>query len=181
MNDVKFSRYLSYILRHHPEEANVKLDDDGFCDVKTLINNVDKKYKGITLEYLQKIVEEDNKGRYMFNEDMTMIRANQGHSVGSIKFDEVKPPDVLYHGTAKKNLESIKTKGILKGTRHHVHLSRDIETASSVGKRHGELVILKINSKKMAEDKIKFYISKNGVFLCDYIAPEYFEVIEGDK
>lgn len=181
MNDVKFSRYLSYILRHHPEEANVKLDDDGFCDVKTLINNVDNKYKGITLEYLQKIVEEDNKGRYMFNEDMTMIRANQGHSVGSIKFDEVKPPGVLYHGTAKKNLESIKTKGILKGARHHVHLSRDIETASSVGKRHGELVILKINSKKMAEDKIKFYISKNGVFLCDYIAPEYFEVIEGDK
>lgn len=177
MNDVKFSRYLSYILRHNPSDINITLDNEGYCQVETLIENLKKKNYNVDLDYLKKIVREDNKGRYSFNKDMSKIRANQGHSVQKISFKEVVPPDNLYHGTAKKYLESILKKGIVKGNRHHVHMSSDIETASKVGKRHGELVLIIIDSKKMKEDNIKFYISENGVYLCDYIAPKYFKVV----
>lgn len=177
MNDVKFSRYLSYILRHNPQEANIILDNEGYCCVNTLIENINKNRYNIDLDYLKKIVKEDNKGRYSFNSDMTKIRANQGHSVQKISFKEVVPPDVLYHGTATKYIDSILQKGIVKGNRHHVHMSKDIETAKKVGKRHGELVLLSIDSKKMREDNIKFYISDNGVYLCDFVSPKYFKII----
>lgn len=177
MNDVKFSRYLSYILRHNPSDINITLDNEGYCEVETLLKNLNKKKYNVDLDYLKKIVKEDNKGRYSFSGDMTKIRANQGHSVTKISFEEAEPPDILYHGTAKKYLESILEKGIVKGNRHHVHMSSDIETASRVGKRHGDLIVLIIDSKKMREDNIKFYISENGVYLCDYIAPKYFKVV----
>lgn len=54
---------------------------------------------------------------------------------------------------------------------------KDIETASIVGKRHGDLVILEVDSESMFKDGIKFYLSKNNVWLCDYVKVEYIKEI----
>ena len=67
--------------------------------------------------------------------------------------------------------------GLIKKERQHVHLSKDIETASIVGKRHGDLVILEVDSESMFNDGIKFYLSKNNVWLCDYVKVEYIKEI----
>lgn len=109
-----------------------------------------------------------------FNEDKTRIRANQGHSIDiNLALIPQQPPEFLYHGTAQGNIESILEKGIEKRSRQHVHLSQDKETATKVGMRHGKPIILIINTGKMFEDGLKFYLSENNVWLTDFVDATY--------
>ena len=177
-NDSKISKYISLILRHKPEEIGLKLDEHGYLGVLDLIEGLNKSYEGFSMDDLERIVREDSNGRYSFNEDKSKIRANQGHSIKvDLGLEPIKPPKVLYHGTRRKYLESILKNGLIKKERQYVHLSKDIETASIVGKRHGDLVILEVDSESMFNDGIKFYLSKNNVWLCDYVKVEYIKEI----
>lgn len=120
----------------------------------------------------------NKKGRYEFNDDGSKIRARQGHSVNvDVGLTETKPPMVLYHGTAIKSINNIMQTGLEKRSRLYVHLSKDIKTATNVGLRHGELVMLEINSQQMYEDGFKFYISNNGVWLVDNVPVKYLKVL----
>lgn len=171
------SKFLSLILRHKPEEVNLKLDKNGWANINELIDKC--RSKGIELNFnqLRIIVETNNKKRFTFNEDFTKIRANQGHSIEvDVKLEEIKPPEFLYHGTSEKNLELILESGIKKMNRLHVHLSSEKITAEKVGQRHGKPIIFIINTNDMYKDGIKFYLSKNNVWLTDYIAPKYIKI-----
>lgn len=157
---------LSFLLRHDTE---YKFDKNGWREVKDLVKN-----HNYTFDELVEIVDTNDKKRYEFNSDKTKIRARQGHSIDvDVELKETIPPDILYHGTATRFLESIYEKGILKGSRKYVHLSKDEETAVKVGQRHGKPFVLKINAKKMVEDGCKFYLSNNDVWLTDYIDKKY--------
>jgi putative RNA 2'-phosphotransferase len=163
------SKFLAYILRHKPEQANLKLDKDGWVSVYDLINNTD-----ISLLELEEIVKTDDKQRYSFNSNRTMIKANQGHSTNVvIKFTKKTPPAILYHGTSSRFWESIQKIGLDKMNRQYVHLSIDEETAYKVGIRHGEPIILQINCLAMVKDGYDFFISDNGVWLTDNVPPKY--------
>lgn len=173
-NDENLGRFISLILRHHPETIGITLDKNGWAKVSELIYGMNKACKNIDMITLERIVKENNKKRYIFNEDKTKIRANQGHSINvDVELKEANPPNILYHGTASRFLDGIKTKGILKGGRQYVHLSKDIETAISVGKRHGNPIVLKIDVLKMQKDGYIFYISENGVWLSSEIPYKY--------
>jgi len=163
------SKFLALLLRHKPELANLKVNDEGWISVDELIKNTD-----FTLNELKNIVSTDNKKRYSFNNTFSYIRANQGHSINvKMNFKEFIPSDYLYHGTSKKYCQSICETGIKKMNRQYVHLSQDINTANMVGKRHGEPIIFKINAIQMYNDGIKFYISENNVILTEYIDKKY--------
>jgi putative RNA 2'-phosphotransferase len=90
----------------------------------------------------------------------------------------MKPPAVLYHGTAQKNYSSIQRDGLKKMNRHAVHLSEDIETAMSVGSRHGKPIVFKIHADEMDADGIKFNLSNNGVWLTEYVNPKYISIAD---
>ena len=108
-----------------------------------------------------------------------MIRANQGHSIPvDVELEEQEPPEVLYHGTALRFLESIQKQGLLPMSRLYVHLSGDVETAQAVGKRHGRPVVLKVHSGDMHRDGHKFFRSQNGVWLAKKVDVGYFEQLE---
>lgn len=171
----KTSKFLSYVLRHHPELINLNLDENGWANVDELITKSKRdSYQGLTIEDLNEIVETNDKKRFIFNEDKTRIRANQGHSIDiNLALIPQKPPEFLYHGTAQSNIDSIFEKGIEKRNRQHVHLSQDIETATKVGMRHGKPVILTINTEKMFDDGIEFYLSENNVWLTDFVDIKY--------
>ena len=178
MDLIKLSKFISLILRHKPEIINVKLDKHGYVDTDLLINNINENSKyEIDFETLKHIVDTDNKNRYSFNDDFTKIRANQGHSINvDVGLKECQPPDILYHGTCKEYLDSIMNNGINSKSRLYVHLSKDTETAINVGKRHGEPVILEIDTKRMYRHGSKFYLSKNNVWLTKYVPKKYIKI-----
>ena len=169
----RIGKFLSLVLRHKPKEANLTLDPNGWTDTKSLLKNVN-----IDLTELDWIVSNDNKERFSYNDNKTKIRANQGHSISEIdlNLDEIQDiPEYLYHGTSTSVLSILIQEGIKKMKRNYIHLSKDIETATIVGKRKGNnIVIIKIDSKQMYKDNIEIYISKNNVYLTDYVNPKYF-------
>ena len=128
------------------------------------------------MQILEKIVNDDDKNRYSFNGDKTMIRANQGHSIPvDVELKKLNPPDILYHGTGEKYVESIKKQGLIRKNRLYVHLSDNIEIAEKVGKRHGKPVIYEIDCKKMIEDGIEFLKSENNVWLVESVPVKYLK------
>jgi putative RNA 2'-phosphotransferase len=171
---IKLSRFLSYVLRHKPDEIDLTIDPQGWVSVEELLQKAQQAGKPITRELLETIVENDDKQRYSFNADGSMIRANQGHSVEiDLNLTPIEPPEFLFHGTAVRNVSSIREHGLLKQKRHHVHLSENEETAKRVGARYGKPVILTISAKAMAEAGHTFYRSENHVWLTDSVPAEF--------
>lgn len=167
------SKFISLILRHKPETIGIALDEHGWANVDELIDGINNANK-FTKEMLEKIVEEDDKQRYSFNEDKTLIRANQGHSIPvDVELEEVVPPQYLWHGTGMKYVSSIKKLGLIPKSRLYVHLSTDEHTAKKVGERHGIAVLYRIDAGRMHEDGYKFYLSKNGVYLTKEVPSKY--------
>lgn len=167
----RVSRFISLILRHKTEIIGIELDEHGWA-------NVDKLLKGVEIDFdtLEKIVREDEKGRYSFNDDKTKIRANQGHSINvDVELEEKIPPDVLYHGTGQKYVDSINKIGLIPKTRLYVHMTEDLEVAKLTGQRHGKLALYEIDAKQMLNDGIKFYKSKNNVWLTKCVDIKYLK------
>ncbi len=175
----KLSVFISLVLRHNPDAAGIKLDEHGWANVDELIEGIKNTGRQIDMDVLEEIVRTDNKQRYSFNENKTLIRANQGHSIPvDVELEEQQPPQYLYHGTADRFLDSIITEGLKPMNRLYVHLSKDEETAVKVGKRHGKPVVLKIKAEEMWKDGIKFYLSQNGVWLTKYVDKKYIEIVQ---
>lgn len=172
----RFSKLISYILRHNPAEAGIQLDNHGWAPVDQLLVYLNKKDEQVNLDLLKHIVSTNSKKRFSFNDDYTMIRASQGHSVEvDLDYTPSTPPEHLYHGTVKESVPVILEKGIAKMQRHHVHLSKDKETATQVGSRRGKPVILTINAHAMHAKGYSFYLSDNGVWLTDHVPPQFIE------
>ncbi|WP_343604589.1 RNA 2'-phosphotransferase [Fluviicola sp.] len=177
MKDLKhISKFLSLVLRHKPQEIGITPDANGWVDVDELIEKCNLKKRHLDFETLEEVVAGNDKQRFSFNEDLTRIRANQGHSIEiDLDYEAVEPPGFLYHGTVDKFLGNIRAEGLKKMNRHHVHLSKDLETAVKVGSRRGKPVILTVDAVRMNQDGYSFYRSKNGVWLCDQVPVEYIQ------
>jgi putative RNA 2'-phosphotransferase len=173
---------LSYVLRHQPEAIGLYLDSEGWADIDTLIAQAGQMGKSLDRRVIQIVVDSNDKKRFAISEDGRRIRAVQGHSAKSvtIKRTEKSPPEFLYHGTASRFLASIYVQGLVPGSRHHVHLSQDPQTAIAVGRRHGKPIVLKIAARQMSLEGHKFFLAENGVWLTDYVPP-IFLVQFGDS
>lgn len=172
------SRFISLILRHKPQVIGISLDEHGWARVDELINGI-AKTRPFNMAMLEEIVRTDNKQRYSFNEDKTLIRANQGHSIPvDVELEEKIPPKMLWHGTGEKYVESIDENGLLPKTRLYVHLSGDYDTAVKVGSRHGNPIVYEVDTDKMQKDGFIFYQSVNGVWLTKRVPPKYLKKLK---
>jgi putative RNA 2'-phosphotransferase len=174
----KRSKFFSQLLRHRPELIDLELEEGGWADTKEFLEKINDYKNGepITFQELEYIVTTNDKQRFGFNEDKTKIRANQGHSTKvKMNYQPSTPPQILYHGTATKNVDSILKSGLLKGSRQYVHLSMDVETAQKVGSRHGTTYIFKIETFKMQKAGLEFYQADNGVWLIDFVPKEFLK------
>lgn len=168
----KVSKYLSFLLRHKPETIDLKLDEHGWALIDELIAKTSEFE--LSTELLEVVVETNDKQRFALDSEKRRIRANQGHSIDvDLALTPLMPPDVLFHGTAERFIESILTQGLVRQKRHHVHLSGSQGVASAVGKRYGKLVMLEINAKAMHQAGYQFYRSVNNVWLVDRVPPNY--------
>jgi len=161
---------------HKVDVHPVTLDEHGWADVEELLAGICSTGRKMDRDILEEIVATDKKQRYSFSQDKKLIRANQGHSIPvDVELKEQEPPEILYHGTAEAFLDAINAEGLKPMSRLYVHLSKDVETAVKVGKRHGKPVVLQIRSGEMHRDGQPFYLSENGVWLTKKVACGYFE------
>ena len=174
---IKLSKYLSYVLRHHPESVGLELEEGGWVPVDALRDACRRDGHPISLAQLRHVVATNDKRRFSFDATGRRIRANQGHSVEvDLELDPLEPPELLFHGTVDRFLGSIRGEGLRRGSRHHVHLSGDEPTARRVGSRRGRPVVLVVEAGRILCDGHTFYQSENGVWLTDAVPPEYLRM-----
>lgn len=171
---VRYSKFLSLILRHKPETIGLRLDGQGWTDVDELLTKAQAHGVTLTRPQLEQIVATNDKQRFALSPDGQRIRANQGHSIQvDLGLEPQIPPPHLYHGTATRFLDSIRQQGLLARGRDYVHLSADMETAIRVGQRHGKPSVLLIQAEAMHQAGVLFYRSANGVWLVAQVPPQY--------
>lgn len=174
--DKAVSKFLSYVLRHHPEEIGLNLDAGGWVNLMTLIEQVNIHFKKAVLdpERLRCIVANSEKQRFAIDEERGVIRANQGHSLElELNHPEADPPTLLYHGTAERFIASIRQSGLTKQGRHAVHLTADRDLAKQTGSRHGKPLVLSILARSMLMHGFKFQLTPNSVWLTEHVPPIY--------
>jgi putative RNA 2'-phosphotransferase len=170
------SKFLSLVLRHQPETIGIQLDQNGWADIEELLDRAKKHGIQVDRELLNHIVATNSKKRFAFNATLDKIRASQGHSIEiELGYTNQRPPEILFHGTGEKSVQSILEKGLEKRSRQHVHLSSDLETAIRVGQRHGKPFVFKVLAEQMYNEKFEFYISENGVWLTDNVPAKYLK------
>lgn len=173
---IRVSKFLSKVLRHQPELLQLTLAPGGWVDVDALLDGCRSHDFPITRDELEHIVSASDKQRFSFDETGMRIRANQGHSTEvKLALEQVIPPDVLYHGTSERALDTVLRDGLHRMSRHHVHLTADLNTARSVGSRRGRPVVLSVDAAAMQDSGFVFFRSVNGVWLTDNVPPFYLK------
>jgi putative RNA 2'-phosphotransferase len=177
----RVSKFLSLVLRHQPDTIGLELDPQGWVAVDDLIRRAGAHGRRLTRAMIEEVVATNDKQRFSLSADRSKIRARQGHSIPvDLGLEPVKPPPVLFHGTATRFLESILREGLEPSGRQHVHLSPDEETVVRVGRRHGKPVVLRIDAAGMDAAGHRFYLSENGVWLTDTVPPRFVTVLAGE-
>lgn len=175
-SDRDISVYLSFLLRHHPEAAALDMDRHGWVGTAQLLANIQETCP-LTMEHLERIVAEDNKGRYRFNADKTRIKACQGHSIPWVEPELTygPPPETLYHGTTAEAWAAIQAGGyISRMARHAVHMQADRELAWKSARRwRKEPVVLVIDAGRMHRDGGVFGVADNGVWCAERVDTAY--------
>lgn len=167
---VKVSKYLSKHLRHQPHRLGLTLAEGGWVSVDALLSACAAHGFPVTPEELREVVAKNDKQRFAFDSTGQRIRANQGHSVKvDLQLQAAIPPSLLYHGTSARALKAIEAGGLRKMTRHHVHLSEEVETARRVGARHGRPVVFAVDAAAMVDAGHVFHLSANQVWLVECV------------
>lgn len=173
----KLSREVSYALRHAPQEYGLELDAEGWVDVKRLLEALQKKemWRDVSVDDLEEMGRHSDKKRHEICGGR--IRAFYGHSTPEkLQKSPARPPEVLYHGTARRSLDSIMAQGLLPQGRQYVHLSEDVATARNVGSRYDSApCVLKVDAGRAWQDGLLFYHGNEMIWLADRIPPEYLE------
>ena len=177
MNYRNLSKEISCALRHTPWEYELELDEYGWVSLDQLIAalRLNIEWQNLKSEDILKMIDSSEKKRHEVVENK--IRALYGHSVPEkIVKQETQPPDLLFHGTARKSWKSIKMNGLLPCNRQYVHLSLDIKTAIKTGKRKDETpLILKINARKAWHNGFLFYHGGDNIWLTEIVDPIFIE------
>lgn len=174
---IRISKLLSYGLRHAPEDVGIQLDAAGWTGVPALLAALAKMGEVVTVQDLVDVVRNSDKQRFALSPDAARVRANQGHSVHvDLGLEPREPPAQLFHGTVQRFLDGIRAEGLVRGSRRHVHLSPDRETAHKVaGRRRGSAVLLTVRAAAMHADGLVFFLSANGVWLTEHVPARYID------
>ncbi len=179
-NHRKLSRYLQDTLRHRPDAIGLQLDPHGWADIESIIQFAkNRSGNNLNRAMITSMIRQDAKQRYALSPDGKKMRVNQGHSIKvDLGLKQVMPPGDLYHGTASQFLYSIMKHGLQSRGSQFVHLSSNPQIAYSVGKRHGNPLVLVIAAKRMHEEGMHFYLSDNKIWLTARVHAKYLVLNE---
>jgi putative RNA 2'-phosphotransferase len=173
--DERLSRFLAFVLRHHPEEIGLELDERGAADFEALLEGIRGRpgFERVTREQVERLVT-SGPGAARFTIEEGRIRARYGHSLEQpIRYEPADPPEMLFHGTTTDAAEQVLAEGLTAGQRQRVHLSVDTPAAREVGRRRcPDPVILQVDTECAAKAGVRFYRGGPAVWLSDDIPPE---------
>jgi len=160
----------------------LEMDEAGWVAVEELLQSSANHGRHITQDDISAAIAGSDKKRFSFSADRKFIRANYGHSVDiNPDYEPEKPPDTLYHGTARRFLSKIRDEGLRSQNRQFVHLSTDKKSAREVGTRHGKPFILEIAAIDMYKDDYAFYLSDADIWLTKIVPVEYITFPRNDE
>ena len=172
------SKFMSLVLRHQPEHIGLSLDGAGWAGIDDLLGRAALAGRVISRDQLNEVVATSDKRRFALSDDGLRIRANQGHSIDvDLGLESLPPPEVLFHGTASRFVESVLRTGLERRSRRHVHLTEDVAIGEAVGRRYGRPVILRIDAGAMAAQGHVFFRSANDVWLVEAVPPQFISAI----
>ncbi|MGD8506045.1 MAG: RNA 2'-phosphotransferase [Candidatus Bathyarchaeota archaeon] len=172
------SKYMSYLLRHDPE--NLKMDRHGFVDLDQLAEKVRERFQ-VDKKLILEIVEKSDRKRFEIREDK--IRATYGHTIAvKLELEEDKTVKLLYHGTTPDAASRILRKGLKPMKRRWVHLSPTIRIAKEVGlRRTRKPVILEIDAEAARKKGARFYKTSDIVYLCNDLSQEFIKLAKTER
>jgi len=166
----KVSRYISYLLRHNPED--LEMDKYGLVDIDELHKKLRQRFH-VDKRLIFEITEESRRKRFEIVGNN--IRALYGHTIHvEQELIEEKAIKVLYHGTTYDSAMKILREGLKPMRRAWVHLSPTVEVAREVGlRRTRNPTILAIDVEVARKEGIAFYKATDKVYLCGRLLPKY--------
>ena len=176
MSNVKLSKKLSSVLRHNASNMGLRIDPDGYVSVRELLRC--DGFRGTNVSDIVDVVQNCPKRRFEIKEvdnGATFIRATQGHTIRAVKDDALleelsvgQVSQYCIHGTYRRNIESIRSSGLNRMSRNHVHLTEDNPASGEAisGMRGSCDTIVIVDVHKAMAAGLKFYRSSNGVVLC---------------
>ncbi|XP_063046740.1 tRNA 2'-phosphotransferase 1 [Engraulis encrasicolus] len=188
--DVRLSKSLSYVLRHGAMKMGLQISSDGFLYVDDLLAH--PQFGSFSVADVERVVASNDKQRFKLRnhpeDGRLQIRANQGHSlqVADLELRALRPdapdcPPEGIHGSYMKHWPSIRTQGLNRMGRTHIHLAPGLPGEGGVisGMRKNCDMAIYINVPKALSAGIPFFWSENGVLLTPgdsegKLAPCYF-------
>ena len=168
------SKFLSLVLRHQPGKMDLDLQAGGWADVGDVVAGFKQHGYAVDRSLILDLAQQGPKNRFEVSPDGKSIRARYGHSLDvDLEYTPQAPPDVLYHGTARRFMENIRRQGLQPKGRTYVHLSSSPGAAREVGSRHGDVVILEVDAAGMVEEGYAFYPSTDQVWLVIKVPPRF--------
>jgi len=171
----RISRFLTYILRHRPQDYPLVFDERGFVDWRDIVQLVQERYYDVTEEQIRAVVVDAGKKRFELAGDR--VRATYGHSF-PIDFGQqsVEPPDSLYYGTARDLAQSMLRNGLKPRDRQYVHLSVSAEEAESVARRHDPMpAVIVVQARAAHAEGVRFYRS-GPLFLTENVPARFLSL-----
>ncbi|KAI0825770.1 KptA family-domain-containing protein [Irpex lacteus] len=201
--EVRLSKTVTWVLRHGAASEGLKMRKDGYIRVDDLLKI--PKLQGLDFSGLQKVVQDDKKGRFHLISESSSeegseptsvwwIRANQGHSIKTVEVEVTPikspadiPSGIAVHGTNRQAWEKIKHEGLSKMKRNHIHLAQGLPgTGVLSGMRQSSSVFIYVDVEKALQAGLNFYLSSNGVVLSEgdsrgFIDPRFFQRVTDAK
>lgn len=180
---VRLSKLMSFLLRHGPWEAGLRVDRGGWVRIDDLVDGIRERWRNreeygwVTRVHVLAVALLDPKGRFEVRGGR--IRARYGHSFPvELGYEPVRPPSVLYHGTSVERVPRIMAEGLKGMRRLYVHLTVDPRVACETGARHGEPVLLIVDGKILEELGVKVYRASDVIYLTEMVPRKAIRNIE---
>jgi len=172
---IKVSKYVSYLLRHNPED--LEMDDEGFVELDKLLYKLRSRFPTIDRKLLVEMVGLCERRRFEIVGDK--IRALYGHTIDvHVHLKEDTQVERLYHGTAPEAAKQILEKGLQPMRRRWVHLSPTLEIALQVGKRRtNSPVVLVIDANEARSRGVKFFRATDKVYVCKSVPAKHIKML----
>ncbi|XP_067680687.1 tRNA 2'-phosphotransferase 1-like isoform X2 [Haliotis asinina] len=173
-SDIQLSKSLSWLLRHGVNSVGLTFLPGGFLYVSDILEL--PRFSKFTLEEVKSVVANNDKQRFTLETDpdngQLKIRANQGHSV---QVDDLQLTPItdsseyplIIHGTYLHAWNSIKSQGLKKMKRNHIHFAAGEPGEDGVisGMRKSCDVMIYVDVARAIAAGVKFFKSANNVIL----------------